>query len=158
MRSYRSIVVPFDFSLDARTALALAVRIGKAFGADLHVLHVIQAPSYIYTYGYGVEGGPVLPGMDVAPLRANALSALTSILRDMESMPGTVEPQVIEGTSISDAICDAAKELPADLIVMGTHGRTGLARVLLGSVAERTLRLAACPVVTVRGPETTLAE
>jgi universal stress protein A len=153
MPEYRSLLVPYDFSAHARAALHMAAGLAGPLGADLHVLHVVQAPSYIYAYGYGDEGGPVLPGMDVTALRANALSALTSIVQDMESLQGVVEPIVVEGTGIADSICNAAEELEADLIVMGTHGRTGLARMFLGSVAERTLRIAPCPVLSVRTAE-----
>ena len=71
----------------------------------------------------------------------------------VENPPGKVEAHVLEGSGIADMIIGAAEEHDADLIVMGTHGRTGLAHVFLGSVAERTLRRAPCPVLTVQAPD-----
>jgi nucleotide-binding universal stress UspA family protein len=81
------------------------------------------------------------------------MQLLRELITKIEDLPVKVEPHVVEGTAISDAICDVAEKLDADLIVMGTHGRTGLAHVFLGSVAERTLRNACCPVLTLRAPD-----
>lgn len=71
----------------------------------------------------------------------------------IEELPGKREAHVLEGTSPSERIRELASKLGSDLIVMGTHGRTGLAHVFLGSVAERTLRRAPCPVLCVQAPE-----
>ena len=99
-------------------------------------------------------------GIGVIPLRILAVCAalLAAAIggdllhaRDDEA-PGKVEAHVVEAAGIAEAICDAAETFGADLIVMGTHGRTGLAHVFLGSAAERTLRQAPCPVLTVRAP------
>ncbi len=81
------------------------------------------------------------------------MQLLRELIAEIEDPPGKVEGHVVDDTAISSAICDAAEKLEADLIVMGTHGRTGLAHVFLGSVAERTLRNACCPVLAVRAPE-----
>jgi nucleotide-binding universal stress UspA family protein len=83
-----------------------------------------------------------------------ALKSLRSIADSIEAVvPGRIEPHVVEGIGVADSLRESADELGADLIVMGTHGRTGLAHVFLGSVAERTLRRARCPVLTVQAAE-----
>lgn len=155
MSDYRIFVVPYDFSNHAKAALFTATDLARRFSADLHLVHVVQPPAYAY-YGYGTPGesaGPPPTIMD--DVRANATKALREVVDGVESPPGRLEPHVVEGSRIADMIVEAARALEADLIVMGTHGRTGLAHVFLGSIAERTLRSAPCPVLTVRAPEAT---
>ena len=86
-------------------------------------------------------------------IRKAVEKALGDVVDGLRDFPGTVEAQVAEGAGIARVICESARELGADLIVMGTHGRTGLQHVFLGSVAERTLRNAPCPVLTVRSAD-----
>jgi nucleotide-binding universal stress UspA family protein len=91
--------------------------------------------------------------MNLADIRDGAMQSLREIAAAIEETPGKVEVQVVEGGSITEMIRQSAENLGADLIIMGTHGRTGLAHVFLGSVAERTLRGAPCPVLTVQGSD-----
>jgi universal stress protein A len=129
----RTIVHPTDFSDRSESALSLAWSLARDHGAQLVVLHVIVPTE-----------DPWLQ-QDAAEVREK-LNQLP--------MPGAevrVERRLTEGTPASE-ILRVAAETSADLIVLGTHGRTGLARALLGSVAEQVVRKASCPVLTVKMP------
>jgi nucleotide-binding universal stress UspA family protein len=81
------------------------------------------------------------------------MQSLREIAAAIEGAPGKVEAHVVEGASIVEMIRQYAEEVGADLIIMGTHGRTGLAHVFLGSVTERTLRSSPCPVLAVQATD-----
>jgi nucleotide-binding universal stress UspA family protein len=150
MPDYRTILVPYDFSDHSKKALAAAVDLGRRFDSNLHLLHVVTPPIVAYpTMGTAAAPPPNL----LMEVREAAERSLNDVAAAIEDPPGTVKPHIATGGATADAIREAATTLGADLIVMGTHGRTGMARVFLGSVAERTLRLAPCPVLTVRAPE-----
>ena len=145
MSEYRTLLVPYDFSDHARAALVVAVEFAGRLAADLHLLHVVQTPVY------------ATPGYDGVPLTlpAGFREAVTDSLRRVVETAGggalrPIVSHVIEGANIAEGISRTAEEIGADLIVMGTNGRSGLLHALLGSVAERTLRLASCPVLSVR--------
>ncbi len=149
MSDYQTFAVPYDFSEHAAAALEAAAGLASRLGADLHLVHVIPMPAYAYSYGaYGEAAMP--PTVDMAQVRKEALGALERVKDDLRELKGQVHCHVVDGIGIADAVCETAEEIGADLIVMGTHGRTGLAHVFLGSVAERTLRRAPCPVLTVQ--------
>jgi nucleotide-binding universal stress UspA family protein len=143
MREFRRLLVPYDFSDHSRVALDTAVDLVHYFKADLHLLHVIQPPLYA-TPGLG-EALPLLPD-----LREDQIRTLQRVAATIVDSPGRVQVHVIDGMNIAESIVGSARDLNADLIVMGTHGRTGLAHTFMGSVTERTLRVAPCPVLTVR--------
>ena len=152
MGDYRTLLVPYDFSPHSRAALDAAVDLARRLGSDVHLLHVVEIP--VFAYGYGGAAGPIVPpSFNMAEIRARAMDSLHDVVDGIANRPGKLEPHVVEGISVADVIQDTAKQLGADLIVMGTHGRTGLAHVFLGSVAERTLRSAPCPVLTVHASE-----
>lgn len=152
MADYRVVVVPFDFSEHARAALREAVELSRRLDADLHLVHVMQSPMYLYSFAYAGEAAAVSPPIDMTEIREDALKSLREIIAEIE-FSGKIEAHVLEGANIADTVRATAENLDADLIVMGTHGRTGLAHVFLGSVAERTLRTAPCPVLTVQAPK-----
>ena len=152
MADYRVIVVPYDFSEHARSALAEAEDLARRLGSDLHLVHVMQSPIYLYSFGYAGEVAAVTPPIDMTEIREDALKALKEVIAEID-IPGNVEPHIFEGTNVAETLGEVAVNLAADLIVMGTHGRTGLAHGFLGSVAERTLRTAPCPVLTVPAHE-----
>jgi universal stress protein A len=152
MADYRVVVVPYDFSEHAQAALREAVDLSRRLGADLHLVHVMQSPMYLYSFAYAGEAAAVLPPIDMTEIREDALKSLLEIISEIE-FSGKIEAHVLEGANIADTVRATAESLEADLIVMGTHGRTGLAHVFLGSVAERTLRTAPCPVLTVQAPK-----
>ena len=143
------ILAPTDFSSGAETALRWAVTLNTVFDAELIVLHVIDldALAYLDLGGDPALGGtsqPVSAGI-LERLRADAEHALA---RFTESFPG-IHSMLREG-SPREAILQVADELRADLIVMGTHGRSGLARVAFGGVADHVIRHSTVPVFTVR--------
>ena len=149
MREYRTILVPHDFSAHARSALVEATNLAKRLGASLCLIHVVQPPTYAYGYG----AGPDADAFDLNEIHGRAARMLDEVADAIPEAPGRVDRHVLEGGAIAISIQEAAREFGADMIVMGTHGRTGLAHVFLGSVAERTLRNAPCPVLTVQAPE-----
>lgn len=148
MSTIRRILVPVDFSECSRAAFDQAVEIGRRFEAEVDVLHVWEAPTFV-------------PADVVVAANANSLMELarTSAERDLATF---VNDAARRGKPVHDSrsqsghpvevITNTAKSGSYDLIVLGTHGRTGLSRALIGSVAERVVRHAPCPVLTVRLP------
>ncbi len=152
MSDYRTFVIPFDFSEHARAALLAGTDLAKRMNADIHLVHVIQPPTYAYGYG-GDIGGATTVAFNMTEVRNSADASLSAVAEGVQNFPGKIEAHVLEGSQVDAELRGIAEKLDADLIVMGTHGRTGLAHVFLGSVAERTLRIAPCPVLTVKAPE-----
>ena len=151
-RTFQTFVVPYDFSAHSREALRMATDLAQRFESEIHLVHVIQPPSLAYA-AYGGPGTPApAPPFDTLELQRIAESALRDVAVEIEHDGSRVHMHVIESPGIPDAIHEVAAKVGADLIVMGTHGRTGLAHVFLGSVAERTLRRAPCAVLTVQAP------
>ena len=147
--SIQTIVVPHDFSEHADVALGVAAELAVDLGADLHLLHVLQPRAYAYGSELYV-GGPLQYGVnDQGDLRRSSEFQLRALSAGLRDFGRPIQCHVVEGVRIAEAIDLEAVYLRADLIVMGTHGRTGLAHLLLGSVAEATLRQAPCPVMTV---------
>lgn len=147
------ILVPVDFTEGADAAARLARELATSLGARLRLLHVVQ-------------GSLPPPGLrpDIydallearQQVRRQVEEAVAEVAARLAPAGGgsSVETLVIETTeSVGDAIVEAAREGGADLIVIGTHGRRGVERMMLGSVAERVLRRAHCPVATVRAPK-----
>lgn len=147
MLSIRSILHPTDFSEPSRSAFRLACSLARDSGAHLVALHVIPPP--VMFTGEGV----LLP-----PPPAQDWDGMQERLQQLTSLDPKVhlEHRLAQGDASSE-ILRAAMELQCDLIVMGTHGRTGLGRLLMGSVAEQVLRRAPCPVLTVKTPPSSAA-
>jgi nucleotide-binding universal stress UspA family protein len=145
MRPLRTILHPTDSSAPSEHALSLACGLARARGARLIALHVVE------------------PQIDFGELGMTAPRPSWTIKPSRSGWPGSaprtrrspVEHQVVEGGA-ADEIVRAARETQCDLIVMGSHGRTGLGRVVMGSVAEKVFHEARCPVLIVRTarPET----
>jgi len=127
----RHILVPVDFSDHSNRALDCAKSLAEKYGAALHLLSVVLPANY-------PEG-----------LRKDAESHLRRLLTHAEQKRLHAESAVAFGDPYRE-ILDYAKRASIDLIVMGTHGRGGMAHVLIGSVAEKVVRTAPCPVMTVR--------
>jgi len=143
------ILMPTDFSVTSDLALDYAREIAQRFGASLHLLHVVEAP-FVH--------GPFASDMfidETADVRRAILedvrARLARRVRRREGEVPAASAEIVTGHS-AETIVKHAGHLGADLIVMGTHGRTGLAHLLIGSVAERVFRTAPCPVMTVRMP------
>ena len=140
----RKILVPVDFSEHSQRALDEASGLAKAFGAELHLLHCYQIhPTAIAPYGI------VVPETLEHDVRMAALQRLSE-WREKAAAQGIRVQEHITAHFPAEEIAAMADRLAIDLIVMGTRGLTGLKHVLLGSVAERTIRLARCPVLTVK--------
>jgi nucleotide-binding universal stress UspA family protein len=138
MLPIRNILAPTDFSVHSDAALHFAAALARDYRARLVLLHVIPVP--------------IAPPIDGA-IAAPAVSTQDELRDRLEAveLPGVdVDRRLIHGNPVS-AIIDAAGDLPSDLIVMGTHGRGGIRRLLMGSVAEGVLRKAPCPVLIVKG-------
>lgn len=143
----KNILCPLDFSDNGDAALTYATSLAKEYGAKLHLVHVYEE-AFAYVDG-GFAAAPIPPA-DKEPLR--------------EQLEATVPPQDVDfernfltGTPSKELI-DYAKDRNIDLVVMGTHGRTGLGRILMGSVAEAVVRKAPCPVLTIKQPADSLQE
>ena len=147
MIQLNSILVAFDFSETSKNALTYGQNFTRSFGSRLHVLHVadVIATSAAQFYPEG-PGDPEAKAVEIGTKQLRA--ALTAA----EAGPNVV-CTVRVSPSPANAICEYAKEVHADLIVMGTHGRSGVSRFLMGSVAEHVVRLAPCPVLVVRPGE-----
>ena len=138
------VLLPVDFSASSLRACEVAVFFARQFDAEIDLVHVVESPLLEITpYHFAV------PDSVWDDLRERAREQLEAQRQKIAAEGVRVEAHLRHGVP-DQAICDVAEQSSADLIVMGTHGRTGLAHVLLGSVAERTLRRASCPVLTVK--------
>jgi nucleotide-binding universal stress UspA family protein len=146
-----TILVPTDFSSHAEEALAVATELAKTFGARIVVLHAYHLDVPMMS---PMAGGYALPENFYADLQAHATARVEKLAGDLAT-EGVDAVGVAIPEAASLAIVDQAHSLPADLIVMGTRGNTGLKHVVLGSVAERVVRAAPCPVLTVKGDAAT---
>ena len=149
MLTIRRILCPLDFSDCSRHALARAAAIAKAHEATITALHVVPTPVLMAPLPFETVR-PVVPPLTAAQLE-RARADVTAFARLASTIAGPIDAEVIEASTIHEEIVSQAARLHADLIVMGTHGRGGFQRMFLGSVAERVLRLARSPVMTV-GP------
>jgi len=137
MSPIRRIVHPTDFALASRSALIWAIRLAKQNRAELLVLHVLPPPTPIFE----VESAE----------RPQKEAQLSALMRRIRWVRVKARRLLLKGeTSVAKHIVKSARILRADLIVMGTHGRTGISRLFIGSVAARVVASAHCPVLVVR--------
>ena len=141
------ILVASDFSEHSARAVSLATGLAVRFGARLDLVHAFGLP-VVTASPYDV----VLTGAILDEAREQARRSLAEAAREPSAAGVEVEVHLAH-TPAPEAITGQARELAADLIVMGTHGHTGLKHTLLGSVAERTLRTAPCSVLTVKATQ-----
>jgi nucleotide-binding universal stress UspA family protein len=142
------ILVAFDFSPAAQTALSWALDLQRSTGGrPVHVLHVVNPVPAV-----------ALPEMTAfpAPSEAEIAALARELEREVRKRSADATCEVIRAPWIASAILEAARRVEADLIVMGTHGRKGLSRLMLGSAAEYVVRHAECPVVTLHMPASAL--
>jgi nucleotide-binding universal stress UspA family protein len=149
MITLRRLLVPIDFSPHSEQALRYAVALADKFGAELFLLHVFQDLT-IYQTEVVSGAPPIMP--PVEQLTASARGEMARLVRDKQLHRFATHTEIVEGGPVEE-IVDYAQEKNIDLIVMGTHGRGWLAHALLGSVAEKVVRKAPCPVLTVRVKE-----
>jgi nucleotide-binding universal stress UspA family protein len=150
---FKHVLVPTDFGAPSDAAMAYARIVAGEFGASLHVLHVVNDP---YRASYSAE--VFVPQMEGLrdELLADATRRLNDRLRpdDIQRLRATAGAVI--GTPAM-SIVDYADDHDIDLIVMGTHGRSGMSHLLMGSVAEQVVRTAPCPVLLVREARATAA-
>jgi nucleotide-binding universal stress UspA family protein len=146
MKLYRRVLHPTDFSKASRRAFDHAVALAKKERAELLLLHVMMPPTPFVGNGY--VSPKTYEDLEAAALHS-AESQMKTALAKAKKAGGRVTAILSEGVPF-EQIVRTAKSKRADLIVIGTHGRTGFSRLFLGSVAERVIQLAPCPVLTVR--------
>jgi len=142
--SWKKILCPVDFSEGAGQAQSVAVSMAKEAGAELVLTYVWQPP--MYTMGEGILLAPDL----ITDLIADAEANLANRKATVEAQGIRVSTLLLTGAPWNEIVEAVARDPAIDLVVMGTHGRTGLRHALLGSVAEQVVRRAACPVLVVR--------
>ncbi len=142
MLAIKTVLHPTDFSDNSRAAFQLACALAHDYGARLVVAHVARRPVITPLVG------------PLPPQPETYQEELTEQLKGLQAAAPEVrmEPRLMLSEDPAGEILRLAAEVECDLIVLGTHGRTGLGRVLLGSVAEQVLRRAPCPVLTVKMP------
>jgi nucleotide-binding universal stress UspA family protein len=147
MIRYRNVLLATDFSAAARAAASHAVAVASAAKAQLHLLHVVE--EFAYWESFNLKH---FPSQEVfEELESNARIALADLAREEELGAGAVT-YVRHGKPFLEII-RAARELEADMLVIGSHGQSGLSETLFGSTAEKVVRKAPCAVLVVRHPE-----
>jgi len=144
----KRILCPTDFSEPSEHAFIYAISLAQQYGATLYLLHVIEPLTPVP----GIKMGPTL----VYEERPDLLNRVQELLKEM--VPGEIKGKIEIKTLIRRGapfleIIRTAREEQIDLIVIATHGRTGLSHVLLGSTTERVVRKAPCPVLSIKHPE-----
>ena len=146
MLQFKTILVATDFSQTSEHALEYARALATSFGGTLHLLHVVPDPviasAWSEAYAYDLTGLGERLRLDAERQLAEKVQTIRDVVVTTEALVG--RPAAIIGLT--------AAERGADLIVMGTHGRSGVTHFIMGSVAERVVRSAPCPVLTVRDP------
>jgi nucleotide-binding universal stress UspA family protein len=144
---YKKILVPVDGSDSSLRGLSEAIKIAKESGAQVRLVHAVN--EYFIDTGYGL---PFVTPELINLLRDGGTAILNSAASKAKEQGLQTETVLLDriGTRIADLILENAKAWPADLIVMGTHGRRGLSRLAMGSDAEMVLRSATVPVLMVR--------
>ena len=138
----KKIIFPTDFSTGADAALETAVSLARDTGATLIVVHVEEPPTH-YGHGYCYYGPLDPSALQIRDMLEEVVLKVTSV---------ACERRLITGKP-AESIVKLAEDEEADMIVMGTHGRTGFARILMGSVTETVVRQAPCPVLTFKLPD-----
>lgn len=147
MRDFKTILVSLDFSESATSALNVAVKLAGALGAELHLLHVFRYPMQIAVAAPVPQTSEVERGV-----RQRGQSQLDAAAELARNAGLTVTTHLLEG-EVAPTIVEVAKDLAIDMIVLGRRGMSRLQQIMLGSVADHTLRLAPCPVLIVRAAD-----
>jgi nucleotide-binding universal stress UspA family protein len=150
MRHPSRILVPTDFGPASEIALSYGIDLARTFDAALHVLHAVVdvVPVSPVTALYGPEHAGVLVNLE-----EDAHARLRELVASRKDAPANTVEMVVRSMNPANAILEYAAAQAIDFIVMGTHGRSLVAHLLLGSVTETVVRSAACPVLTVRATD-----
>jgi nucleotide-binding universal stress UspA family protein len=151
MIAIKQVLVPTDFSEPSQVALNYGKAFAETFNARLHLVHVLDENALVYPWATP-EGETLALGTARAEVEQIIRERLGHVLTDAERKKYFAEIVTLVGSPFLEIIT-YAKSHDIDLIVMGTHGRGPIAHMLMGSVAEKVVRKAPCPVLTVRHPE-----
>jgi nucleotide-binding universal stress UspA family protein len=145
---YKKILVPVDGSATSNRALDSAVELAKTFGASMRLVHVIEEAAYLT--GYDPLGG--YAGDLIGIMRESGNKLLAEAMARVDAAGVKVDAMLFDklGERLAETVANGAKDWGAELIVLGTHGRRGVGRLLMGSGAEQIIRLAPVPVLVVR--------
>ncbi len=147
MKLIKNILVPIDFSDYSKNALRYAVQFAKNFQAKMYLIYVVEPMIYPADFSMGQVA---IPSMD-ADLHNRAEEELKNLANNFVDSSQELETLIKTGKPFVE-INETAKEIDADLIIMATHGHTGVEHLLFGSTAEKVVRKAPCPVLTLREP------
>jgi nucleotide-binding universal stress UspA family protein len=148
----KNVLVATDFSPASDTALAYGRELARNFGATLHVLHVVENV-YAYMVGTDAAIGAMIPSTLQAELEKAAQRQLDAVVGEDDRRELHAKAVLLTGNGAAIEIVTYARETGIDIIVVGTHGRGPMSHLLMGNVAEKVVRTAPCPVLTVRHPE-----
>jgi len=143
MITLQKILVPTDFSDSSGQALEFALALAEEFRSKLYIMHVWELPTLLPPEPY--------PELVLTEEQKAGEEHLAKVTNELRSSNFEAEPVFVFGKPYAE-IVKAAADLDVDLIVLGSHGRSGISHLLLGSVAEKVVRLAPCPVFTVKTP------
>jgi nucleotide-binding universal stress UspA family protein len=146
----KKIMVATDFSEPSEAALAYGQQLARTFGAGLTLFH---AADNIAARAAGGDGFVFFDPVLQTQIEESARNRACSLISDEDRDQLRAQAVVVVAVSPAAAITDYAQHEQVDLIIVGTHGRSGVAHLMMGSVAERVVRTAPCPVLTVRRPE-----
>jgi len=147
---YQRILVPVDGSETATKAMITALQMARDSGGQVHLVHVVEGMTPLAADPYGAYSGEVIEIM-----RQSGSKILEDALEVAKAAGVPADTELFDnfGERLAEVVADAASRFKADLIVVGTHGRRGLGRMMLGSGAEQIIRLAPVPVLVIRHSE-----
>lgn len=147
---YKRILVPIDGSETATKAMIAALQMARDAGGQVHLVHVVEGMSPLAADPYGAYSGEVIEIM-----RQSGNKILEDALEIAKAAGVPADTELFDnfGERLAEVVADAASRFKADLIVVGTHGRRGFGRMMLGSGAEQIIRLAPIPVLVIRHNE-----
>lgn len=143
---YKKIVVPIDGSGWSERAIPHAVDIARISNGEVILLHILKPPLHEYADTLALAG----EDEQMTQIRENIKQKLISLRSQLRNQGVNCRTQVIEAVGIASQICDYVRDEDADLIVMSTHGRSGLARFVFGSVAHKVMQTVDVPVMLIR--------
>ena len=148
---YKRILVPIDGSETSNKALVAALQMARETGGRVRLIHVVEELAYLT--GYEQFGG--YSGELISAMRETGNKILNDAMEIAKAAGVEADNLLYDnfGSRLAEVVTDSAKDWQADLIVVGTHGRRGVGRVLMGSGAEQILRMAPVPVLVIRGSE-----
>ena len=147
---YQRILVPVDGSETATKAMITALQMARDSGGQVHLVHVVEGMTPLAADPYGAYSGEVI---EIMRQSGSKILEDALVVAKAAGVPADTELFDNFGERLAEVVADAASRFKADLIVVGTHGRRGIGRMMLGSGAEQIIRLAPVPVLVIRHSE-----